>query len=750
MYRYIVQIFIIISGFNIANGKYVEGHLKTFENWAFLARFCFLSHHGQYEYHIEYSKSLGVPNLLLYYDSETQWPAVYKTKKTCAQKEAVLSIQDNQIIPLSTLYPDSIRSGCYIRDPATSEDDNGKHIRNTTKKPKYPTTTEDATYFDQFLKTTTADYTTTEENFNITTSDTNAESTTMEEITTINYETKLEEQTENLFDPNVSLKENSRIKRHSLDTEGKATLTVVCRQKGRFLSARERWWYIAVSNCRTNKGLDIRYKFLMTNGEPGDYWHEHFSADEMYILPILMFYCMVYLLMFLAVLICSVELRSRHLLHTTYKVFCTSVVLQEFGILANSIAYVKYALSGLGPHNTLGSVIMASSEVVFLTLLLLMSKGFTITRARLSGKTIIKLVVFINTYVITYFILYAQSEKFDPGEVLYLYESVAGFGLCGLRIVAWGIFICSVATTIKKYPEKGTFYYPFSVFGSLWFISGPAFILIANSHIDNWVRESVVCGVQLFIAFAGHAFFLFLTVPSRANKNFPYHIRTSQIGVAENQDGDFVHHPYEPSQQTYIIPLTRRTEELLNGVYSQYLPNGSAHLNELPPIPARRKSHISFPLEEPSAPSLTHLDGNNTQPTSPNFLQNSTGDLNENPASPSTNVQTPEQSKSGQRTPTSDTILTPNVDEQFDKLKSNPFVIQPQAARRNKLLLQPLDRSKITLKNAEITRLSFRRGGQLKNETEANGDIKTTVPKLSGEEEEDSNVPLHLFASKNL
>ncbi|XP_026467473.1 LOW QUALITY PROTEIN: transmembrane protein 145-like [Ctenocephalides felis] len=513
MYRYIVQIFIIISGFNIANGKYVEGHLKTFENWAFLARFCFLSHHGQYEYHIEYSKSLGVPNLLLYYDSETQWPAVYKTKKTCAQKEAVLSIQDNQIIPLSTLYPDSIRSGCYIRDPATSEDDNGKHIR--------------------YYKFKTKDF-------------------------------------------------NSRIKRHSLDTEGKATLTVVCRQKGRFLSARERWWYIAVSNCRTNKGLDIRYKFLMTNGEPGDYWHEHFSADEMYILPILMFYCMVYLLMFLAVLICSVELRSRHLLHTTYKVFCTSVVLQEFGILANSIAYVKYALSGLGPHNTLGSVIMASSEVVFLTLLLLMSKGFTITRARLSGKTIIKLVVFINTYVITYFILYAQSEKFDPGEVLYLYESVAGFGLCGLRIVAWGIFICSVATTIRKYPEKGTFYYPFSVFGSLWFISGPAFILIANSHIDNWVRESVVCGVQLFIAFAGHAFFLFLTVPSRANKNFPYHIRTSQIGVAENQDGDFVHHPYEPSQQTYIIPLTRRTEELLNGVYSQYLPNGSAHLNELP------------------------------------------------------------------------------------------------------------------------------------------------------------------------
>jgi hypothetical protein len=28
------------------------------------------------------------------------------------------------------------------------------------------------------------------------------------------------------------------------------------------------------------QGLNMRYKFLMTNGLPGDYWHEHFSADE--------------------------------------------------------------------------------------------------------------------------------------------------------------------------------------------------------------------------------------------------------------------------------------------------------------------------------------------------------------------------------------------------------------------------------------------------------------------------------------
>lgn len=39
-------------------------------------------------------------------------------------------------------------------------------------------------------------------------------------------------------------------------------------------------WYIAISNCGSDKGLDVTYRFKMTNGKPGEFWHEHFSADE--------------------------------------------------------------------------------------------------------------------------------------------------------------------------------------------------------------------------------------------------------------------------------------------------------------------------------------------------------------------------------------------------------------------------------------------------------------------------------------
>lgn len=93
---------------NTSHAKYVRGHLKTLEvscatlavsistfhpptnsssrktflqDWAFLARFCFVSGKGRYEYEIEFDRRYGEPQLLLYYDDKSQWPSVYKSDK---------------------------------------------------------------------------------------------------------------------------------------------------------------------------------------------------------------------------------------------------------------------------------------------------------------------------------------------------------------------------------------------------------------------------------------------------------------------------------------------------------------------------------------------------------------------------------------------------------------------------------------------------------------------------------------------
>lgn len=91
-----------------------------------------------------------------------------------------------------------------------------------------------------------------------------------------------------------------------------------------------------------------------------------------------------------------------------------------------------------------------------------------------------------------------------------------------------------------------------------------------------------------------------LTWPSRANKSFPYHVRTNHVGIASDSDdgADYPRHTYEPSttvDQNIIIPLSRRTEELINGIYGQYIYEHQGQPN------ANLHSHASFP-EDPNAP----------------------------------------------------------------------------------------------------------------------------------------------------
>lgn len=99
-------------------------------------------------------------------------------------------------------------------------------------------------------------------------------------------------------------------------------------------------------------------------------------------------------------------------------------------------------------------------------------------------------------------------QAFDPGEVLNLYESPAGFGLAGLRCVAWAAFMFSVIKTIRKYPEKGSFYFPFGFFGTLWLLGGPITTFSGIALLDPWVRESVMCAVLGALSVAGHSTFL--------------------------------------------------------------------------------------------------------------------------------------------------------------------------------------------------------------------------------------------------
>ena len=163
--------------------------------------------------------------------------------------------------------------------------------------------------------------------------------------------------------------------------------------------------------------------------------------------------------------------------------------------------YLTYAINGVGLVRTklVGRVMESVAEILFVLLLILLAKGYTVTRARLRQASAIKVTVFMCSYAVVYAALFIYEQVillassllynqlkgphernliippqvyFDPGLVLYLYDSVAGLGLVVLRMVGWGSFIYSTFFTLKHYPDKSGFYCPFFCFYTMWFICG--------------------------------------------------------------------------------------------------------------------------------------------------------------------------------------------------------------------------------------------------------------------------------------
>lgn len=65
-----------------------------------------------------------------------------------------------------------------------------------------------------------------------------------------------------------------------------------------------------------------------------------------------------------------------------------------------------------------------------------------------------------------HFLLWVQF--FDPGQVLYTYESPAGYGLIGLQVAAYVWFCYAVLVSLRHFPEKQPFYVPFFAAYTLW------------------------------------------------------------------------------------------------------------------------------------------------------------------------------------------------------------------------------------------------------------------------------------------
>ncbi|XP_068855459.1 transmembrane protein 145-like, partial [Aphelocoma coerulescens] len=234
-----------------------------------------------------------------------------------------------------------------------------------------------------------------------------------------------------------------------------------CSSGRSFRSVRERWWYVALSKCGGG-GLELEYEMVLTNGD--SFWTRHFSADEFGILETDITFLLIFALIFLLSCYCGYRLKGRQLLHTTYKMFMAAAGLEVASLLLSCVYWAQYGWDGVGHAalKLLGKLLFSISFLIFLLMLILLGKGFSVTRGRISPGGSVRLSVYMTLYSIAHIALLTyEAQFFDPGQVLYTYESPAGYGLIALQFGAFAWFCGAVAATVSAVPERRHFYLPF-------------------------------------------------------------------------------------------------------------------------------------------------------------------------------------------------------------------------------------------------------------------------------------------------
>ncbi|XP_031819108.1 transmembrane protein 145 [Sarcophilus harrisii] len=177
-----------------------------------------------------------------------------------------------------------------------------------------------------------------------------------------------------------------------------------CSSGRSFRSVRERWWYIALSKCGGD-GLQLEYEMVLTNGK--SFWTRHFSADEFGILETDVTFLLIFTLIFLLSCYFGYLLKGRQLLHTTYKMFMAAAGVEVLSLLFFCIYWGQYASNGIGNESLkiVAKLLFSVSFLIFLLMLILLGKGFTVTRGRISHSGSVKLSVYMTLYTLTHVVL---------------------------------------------------------------------------------------------------------------------------------------------------------------------------------------------------------------------------------------------------------------------------------------------------------------------------------------------------------
>ncbi|GFW24451.1 transmembrane protein [Trichonephila clavipes] len=299
-------------------------------------------------------------------------------------------------------------------------------------------------------------------------------------------------------------------------------------------NTQARFWYISLVACYRNgtgdnctwrdsskENLDIDYDIWLANGNPYGPHRNPFEFQlsfdqqgtvEMYLVLLGLYLILVPLQVYAAI----------HQHHHVTRLYTASLALQLQFVFSSVVHMVKFAIDGVGIEVLciVGDVLHLLAQSLFMLLLLLLAKGWAITRTELTWKPVLFCVWLLYTCVGVLLYVWNMTEV-DVIDDIDEYQTFPGWIILIFRLAIMVWFLYELRSTMLDENDRAKlrFYVHFGAGILVWFVYLPVVALIALQISALW-RAKLLLGITSSADFLAYAIMAHLLWPTRSEQYF--------------------------------------------------------------------------------------------------------------------------------------------------------------------------------------------------------------------------------------
>lgn len=294
-----------------------------------------------------------------------------------------------------------------------------------------------------------------------------------------------------------------------------------------------RFWYLSLVACYRNLSTcewewydsphTLQYHINLVNGHPTKEHNfyspfvYHFSYDKQNILE----QCLIFFTIYIFLVPIQI-IGSRKQKHMLPKLFTLSIMLEFVSICLILFHLIKFASDGTGNEflKISGDVFDILSRTSFMLILLLLAKGWAVTRIEISIASWVALIFIWISYLVLNFVLYVWNmTEIDVVSDIDEFQTWPGFLVLISRsgIMLW--FLYELRTTMKyeHSTKKLNFLLHFGASSLVWFIYLPIIALVSIKVSVFW-RYKLLLAVINSVDCLAYCVIMSLLWPTRSGQ----------------------------------------------------------------------------------------------------------------------------------------------------------------------------------------------------------------------------------------